>query len=91
MTELTVPPKADEAEAGELIAEFVEYGDIVKVRSEATAADDRTVVEGEVTGLRTQESGPNYLELDERPLGAGSIAYSDIDTIVRRVDDTSPT
>ncbi|ELY58259.1 hypothetical protein [Natronococcus jeotgali] len=77
MTELTIPPDADEERAAQLVREHVEVGDVVEVRSEEWADERQNVdVEGTVTALE-----PGYLELDEQPPGEGSVRYDEIHTI----------
>ncbi|MEY7850646.1 hypothetical protein AB7C87_15770 [Natrarchaeobius sp. A-rgal3] len=78
MTELTIPPDADEQETSKLVQEHVEVGDEVEVReAERTGGGDHEVT-GTVTGIE-----PGYLELDGKPLAEGSVRYDEIHTITR--------
>ncbi|WP_049927416.1 hypothetical protein [Halopiger goleimassiliensis] len=76
MTELTIPPEADEQRAAELISDHVDVGDDVEVReAERTGSDDHAVT-GEVTDV-----SPGYLELDGEPLDGKSVRYDEIETL----------
>lgn len=76
MTELTIPPDADEKRATELVQEFVSIGDVVEIRDQNRTEGDTIHVTGTVTGL---ESG--YLEIDEQPPSEGSVRYDSIHTV----------
>lgn len=77
MSQLTIPPDADQERATELVREHVEVGDAVEVRSQEWADPDQGFdIEGTVTGLE-----PGYLEIDERPVGEGSVRYDEIHTV----------
>ena len=78
MTELEMPPHADEQQVAELVAEHVAVGDEVQVwGADRTGGDDpeRT---GTVTGIE-----PGYLELDDEPLEGRSVRYDEIKTVSR--------
>lgn len=78
MTELTIPPDADEVRATKLVQEHVDVGDVVEIwEADRTGSDDPHHT-GEVTGLE-----PGYLELDGRPLDEGSIRYDEIHSLIR--------
>lgn len=83
MPELEIPAEASTREAKELIEEFVDVGDIVEVRSYEMTGGQRTEVTGEITAYRDPRSEPAYLEIDEQPLGEGSVAFDDIELVVR--------
>ncbi|MFP8954292.1 hypothetical protein ACLI4Z_15185 [Natrialbaceae archaeon A-arb3/5] len=76
MTELTIPPDADEQEATKLVQEHVEVGDIVEVREAERTGSGEPEITGEVTGIE-----PGYLELDGQPLDEGSVRYDEIQTL----------
>jgi hypothetical protein len=77
MTELEIPPEADEERATKLVQEHVSIGDVVEVRSAEQANSDLDRdLEGTVTGV---EHG--YLEIDDKPVDEGSIRYDEIHTI----------
>lgn len=82
MTELEVPPEADEKEASRLVREFVRIGDEVSVSDEQkteTEDDERVRTSGEVTAVE-----PGYVELDgEGPDGKG-VRYDEI-RLMKRV------
>ncbi|THE63971.1 hypothetical protein D8Y22_15295 [Salinadaptatus halalkaliphilus] len=78
MTELTIPPDADEQQATRLVQDHVEIGDTVEIReAERTGGDDPEIT-GTVTGV---EAG--YLELDDEPLDGKSVRYDELQTISR--------
>ncbi|TYL39185.1 hypothetical protein CV102_07825 [Natronococcus pandeyae] len=78
MTQLTIPPDADEERATKLVQEHVEIGDVVEVRNQERTEGDAFDVTGTVTGVE-----PGYLELDERPPAEGSVRYDEIHTITK--------
>ncbi|MFU8869776.1 hypothetical protein [Natronococcus sp.] len=79
MTELTIPPDADEERAAQLVREHVEVGDVVEVQSKEWADDSQDFdIEGTVTGVE-----PAYLELDDQPVDEGSVRYDEIHTVIR--------
>lgn len=78
MTELTVPPDADEQTAADLVREHVSVGDVVEIwKRERTDADDPEH-SGEVTGFE-----PAYLELDDQSPEGKSVRYDEIDTVIK--------
>ncbi|MWV39907.1 hypothetical protein [Natrialba sp. INN-245] len=78
MTELTIPPDADEQKATRLVQEHVTVGDDVEVRKADRTGSGDPQLTGGVTGI---EAG--YLELDGNSLGEGSVRYDEIHTIAR--------
>ncbi|SEV83376.1 hypothetical protein [Natrinema salifodinae] len=76
MTDITIPPDADEDQARRLIEDHVEIGDVVEIRSEERTEDHPVDVTGEVTGIE-----PGYVEIDGRPVGEGSVRYDQIHTV----------
>ncbi|MFC4543409.1 hypothetical protein ACFO5R_15875 [Halosolutus amylolyticus] len=78
MTDLTIPPDADQQEAATLVQQHVSVGDEVEVwEADRTGADDPERA-GTVTGIE-----PGYLELDGQPLDEGSVRYDEIHVVVR--------
>ncbi len=86
MTELQIPPEADEREAMELVDDLVDIGDVVEVESYAMTGEERIEVTGEITGSHDPDSEPAYLEIDGQPVGEGSIPYEEIELVIRRED-----
>ena len=82
MTELTIPPDADEDRAAELVRDHVAVGDVVQVWERDRTDDGDHDVTGEVTGIE-----PGYLELDGQSLEEGSVRYDEIGTVIKVVDD----
>lgn len=81
MTELEIPPNADEQTASELVREFVDVGDEVEIWGEEmtqTEGDGRVRSNGRITGFE-----PAYLELDGEPLDGKSVRYDEIHTMTR--------
>ncbi|RQG90041.1 hypothetical protein EA462_08555 [Natrarchaeobius halalkaliphilus] len=78
MTELTIPPEADQKRAAKLIQEHVDVGDTVEIREAERTGSDSPTITGEVTGI-----DPGYLELDGQPLTEGSVRYDEIHTVTR--------
>ncbi|QFU81186.1 hypothetical protein [Natronorubrum aibiense] len=78
MTELTIPPDADDKRAAELVREHVEPGDIVEIWDRDRTGSDDPKHTGEVTALETA-----YLELDGQPLDGGSVRYDEIGMVNR--------
>ncbi|RKD97696.1 hypothetical protein [Halopiger aswanensis] len=78
MTELTIPPDADDSRAKALVQEHVDVGDVVQIWEADRTGSDDPEHEGKVTGLE-----PGYLELDGQPLEAGSIRYDQIHSLIR--------
>ncbi|GAB3665949.1 hypothetical protein [Halopiger thermotolerans] len=78
MTDLTIPPDADDERAKALVQEYVDVGDVVQVWEADRTGSDDPEHEGEVTGLE-----PGYLELDGQPLDEGSIRYDKIHSLIR--------
>ena len=83
MTELQIPPEADEREAMELVDELVDIGDVVEVESYAMTGEERIEVTGEITGSHDPDSEPAYLEIDGQPVGEGSVPYEKIERVIR--------
>ncbi|WP_440771766.1 hypothetical protein [Natronorubrum sp. DTA28] len=78
MTELTVPPDADEEEAAALVQEHISVGDVVEIwKRERTDADDPEH-SGAVTSFE-----PAYLEIDGQSPENKSVRYDEIDTVIR--------
>ncbi|SEH15669.1 hypothetical protein SAMN04487967_2186 [Natronorubrum sediminis] len=86
MTELTVPPDADEERTADLVREHVSVGDTVEIWGrERTDADDPEH-SGVVTGFET-----GYLELEGDSPEEKSVRYDEIDTVIRaQTDDETP-
>ncbi|EMA46221.1 hypothetical protein [Halobiforma nitratireducens] len=78
MTELTIPPDADDQRAAKLVRDHLEIGDAVEVREMDRTGSDDPETTGEVTGF---EAG--YLELDGNPPTEGSPRYDEIHTVSR--------
>ena len=78
MTDLTIPADADAAEARALIQDNIQVGETVKVRNAERTEDHQIDVTAEVTSFE-----PEYIEIDDQPLGEGSVRYDDIQTIAK--------
>ena len=85
MTELTIPPDADDERAAALVREHVDVGDEVEVREAERTGGDDPAVTGEVTGI---EAG--YLELDGQPLDGKSVRYDEIKSLTRVESESKP-
>ncbi|AXR77345.1 hypothetical protein [Natrarchaeobaculum sulfurireducens] len=72
MTELTIPPDADDDRTEALVREHVDVGDGVEVREAERTGGDDPAVTGEVTGI---EAG--HLEFDDQPLGGKSVWFDE--------------
>ncbi|AGB16627.1 hypothetical protein Halru_2033 [Halovivax ruber XH-70] len=81
MTELEIPPDADEPTAASLVRDFVDEGVLVEVHTADTmghSVSESPTVEGEVTGFE-----PGYLELDgEGPTGKG-VRWDEVSLLTR--------
>ncbi len=78
MTELTIPPDADEQRAAALVHEHITPGDTVEIWERDRTSADEPEITGEVTGLE-----PGYLELDGQSLSDGSVRYDEIGIVIR--------
>ncbi|MDS0474982.1 hypothetical protein [Natrinema sp. 1APR25-10V2] len=78
MTDLTIPPDADERRAAELVQSHVEIGDTVEIRNAERTEDHQLDVTGEVTGFE-----PEYVELDGQSLDDKGVRYDEIHTVSR--------
>ncbi|MDQ2049368.1 hypothetical protein RBH26_02600 [Natronolimnohabitans sp. A-GB9] len=78
MTELDVPPDADQDEAAALVREHVDVGDVVQIWERDRTDDGDHDVTGKVTGIE-----PGYLELEGQSPESGSVRYDEIGTVIR--------
>ncbi len=78
MTDLTIPPDADERRAAELVQSHVEIGDTVEIRNAERTEDHQLDVTGEVTGFE-----PEYVELDGQSSDDKTVRYDEIHTVSR--------
>lgn len=85
MTELTIPPDADQQRAGKLVRDHVDVGDVVRVReAERTGGDDPGVT-GEVTSV---EAG--QLEIDGEGADGRGFRFDRIHTVTRVESESKP-
>ncbi|WP_254863571.1 hypothetical protein [Halovivax gelatinilyticus] len=81
MTELEIPPEADESTAYDLITEFIDEGAVVDVQSRQTTdevGETPDDVRGTITGFQH-----GYLEIDgESPDGKG-VRYDEVHLLTR--------
>ncbi|SIR61821.1 hypothetical protein [Natronorubrum thiooxidans] len=78
MTELTIPPDANEQQTAELLREHVSTGDTVEIWDRKRASGDDPKHTGTVTDL-----GPGYLELDGQSPTDSSVRYDEIGSVIR--------
>ncbi|WP_408958089.1 hypothetical protein [Natrinema sp. 74] len=78
MTDLTIPPDADERRAAELVQSHVEIGDTVEIRNSERTEDHQLDVTGEVTGLEA-----DYVEIDGQSPADKGVRYDEIHTVSR--------
>jgi len=78
MTDLNIPQDADAEQAKALVREHFEIGDVVEVRDAERTEDHQMDTSGEITGFE-----PDYLEIDDQPLGEGSARYEEIQSVAK--------
>ncbi|MXV60636.1 hypothetical protein GS429_00825 [Natronorubrum sp. JWXQ-INN-674] len=78
MTELDIPPDADEEQTAKLVREHVTVGDVVQIWEKKRASGMDPELTGEVTGIET-----GYIELEGQSPEDGSVRYDEIGTVIR--------